>query len=1499
MKIAWASGRSWAIGRSTGWGFVALLIALAGLLLLSGQASGISVVTSVSCASPSASHLTITVTGPSSASTPLKISASGGNYVISLGGTLKCTTTTYPDSGTGGYPDVTVSSSSNQYVILDDSNGQLASSATTGCPAQFTTSFPGSLEADGDGSPQVTSDAAIAIGSSTLTLSESCSTSDVSLGTGVQTVVVTGEATSNSLDLPSTSGSLIIDDATSPGTVTGFTNSHLTAVDFTGEEAFTGGTFGGTTFVAGTGGGLKFTGQGNGNTLDVSSLSSPTLNVSGGPAGGEANDTVHAGSVLDSFSGITAFKGSSNGSTTFLAGNTVGFSFAGQGSGNSLDLSSLTSGVSIDATTGTATTNSGTDVFSGISSFVGSSSGFNTFTAGNAGGFSFAASGAGNTLDLSRSTSGSSIDATTGTATTGDTPDVFSGISSFVGSSSGSNTFTPGSAGGLSFTGPGTGNTLNLSHLSSPTVNVTGAQVNSQPNDTVQSGALTDVFSGITSFKGGSGGATTFLAGNTGGLTFTGQGNGNTLDLSALTVSGSTPATVNASTGSASAGSLSDAFSGISTFNGPSAGHTTFVAGSTGPMSFTGHGSGNTLDVSSLSSPAVNVTGGAAGGEANDTVHAGSVLDSFSGITAFKGASGGATTFLAGNTVGFSFAGQGSGNSLDLSSLSSGVSINAITGTATTSSGSDVFSGISSFTGSSSGFNTFVAGNAVGFSFVAFGPGNTLDLSGLTSGASIDASTGTASIGSGSDAFSGISSFIGSSSGSNTFTPGSAGGLAFTGPGTGNTLNLSHLSSPTINVTGATVNSQPNDTVQSGALTDVFSGITTFKGGSGGATTFLAGNTSGLTFTGQGNSNTLDLSALTVSGSTPATVNASTGSASAGSFSDAFSGISTFNGPSAGHTTFVAKNTGPMIFTGHGIANTLDLSPLSSPTLNVSGAAAGGQANDTVQAGSVLDSFSGITAFKGASNGSTTFLAGNAGGFSFAGQGSGNSLDLSSSSSGSSINAISGTASIGSASDAFSGITRFIGSSSGNNVFTAGNASGLAFVASGPGNTLDLSGSSSGSSIDASAGTASIGSGSDAFSGISSFIGSSSGGNTFTAGSAGGMNFTGPGTGNTLNLSHLSSPTINVRGAPVSSQANDTVQSGALTDTFSGITTFKGASGGGTTFLAGNAVGLTFTGQGSGNTLDLSALTTSNSNPVSGLKVSLGGDSAASPGQVTATVGSPGTAVTFATFTSINKVIGSSTLPTGFDPGTATGVALVNITPAPQAIKFTSAPPSPATVSSSYAPQATGGNSGNPVVFSVDPSSGGVCTLTGGTITFTGAGTCEIDANQAGNSEYQPGQAQQSFSITQLAGSGGGTGGSGGGTGGGSGGGGSTAVTPQQILALLVPDTASSTKAQIGALLKSGGVTFSFKAPEAGTALVAWYQVPPGAHLASKRKPVLVATGRLAFPSAGTRKLRLTLTAAGKKLLRHAKRIKLSAKSTFTPSGGAGVSTVRAFTLKR
>ena len=87
-----------------------------------------------------------------------------------------------------------------------------------------------------------------------------------------------------------------------------------------------------------------------------------------------------------------------------------------------------------------------------------------------------------------------------------------------------------------------------------------------------------------------------------------------------------------------------------------------------------------------------------------------------------------------------------------------------------------------------------------------------------------------------------------------------------------------------------------------------------------------------------------------------------------------------------------------------------------------------------------------------------------------------------------------------------------------------------------------------------------------------------------------------------------------------------------------------------------------------------------------------------------------------------------------------------------QAVAFTSVAPASAMVGGpTYAVAATGGVSGNPVTFySVTPL---VCTLSGSTVSFVGAGTCTIDADQAGtNTAYSAAPTStQSFSVSKAA----------------------------------------------------------------------------------------------------------------------------------------------------
>jgi hypothetical protein len=94
------------------------------------------------------------------------------------------------------------------------------------------------------------------------------------------------------------------------------------------------------------------------------------------------------------------------------------------------------------------------------------------------------------------------------------------------------------------------------------------------------------------------------------------------------------------------------------------------------------------------------------------------------------------------------------------------------------------------------------------------------------------------------------------------------------------------------------------------------------------------------------------------------------------------------------------------------------------------------------------------------------------------------------------------------------------------------------------------------------------------------------------------------------------------------------------------------------------------------------------------------------------------------------------------------------VTQGSQTITFPS--PAPGIVGQNATLTATGGASGNPVVFSVGASSGaGVCSVSGtngSTVSYLAAGTCVIDANQAAGNGYAAApQVQQTITVTADA----------------------------------------------------------------------------------------------------------------------------------------------------
>ncbi len=98
------------------------------------------------------------------------------------------------------------------------------------------------------------------------------------------------------------------------------------------------------------------------------------------------------------------------------------------------------------------------------------------------------------------------------------------------------------------------------------------------------------------------------------------------------------------------------------------------------------------------------------------------------------------------------------------------------------------------------------------------------------------------------------------------------------------------------------------------------------------------------------------------------------------------------------------------------------------------------------------------------------------------------------------------------------------------------------------------------------------------------------------------------------------------------------------------------------------------------------------------------------------------------------------------DPGLQKDRAdIIDVALASQAVTFTSTPSSPAYAGTTYTVAATGGATGNPVTFSSETP--GVCTVAGNVVSLLTAGSCVVDADQAGGFPYAPGHATQTISV--------------------------------------------------------------------------------------------------------------------------------------------------------
>jgi hypothetical protein len=115
-------------------------------------------------------------------------------------------------------------------------------------------------------------------------------------------------------------------------------------------------------------------------------------------------------------------------------------------------------------------------------------------------------------------------------------------------------------------------------------------------------------------------------------------------------------------------------------------------------------------------------------------------------------------------------------------------------------------------------------------------------------------------------------------------------------------------------------------------------------------------------------------------------------------------------------------------------------------------------------------------------------------------------------------------------------------------------------------------------------------------------------------------------------------------------------------------------------------------------------------------------------------------------------------------------------------------------------------------------------------------------------------------------------------------------VTPTRTTTV----TDAAVRTLLGKLLAANGsLTPSFKAPAAGRLTITWTT-------RVGRRTVKVASGTFTYKKASTRaaKVKLKLTKAGKSLLKHHKKLKVTSKATYRMTGRRTITATRTFTLK-
>jgi hypothetical protein len=110
--------------------------------------------------------------------------------------------------------------------------------------------------------------------------------------------------------------------------------------------------------------------------------------------------------------------------------------------------------------------------------------------------------------------------------------------------------------------------------------------------------------------------------------------------------------------------------------------------------------------------------------------------------------------------------------------------------------------------------------------------------------------------------------------------------------------------------------------------------------------------------------------------------------------------------------------------------------------------------------------------------------------------------------------------------------------------------------------------------------------------------------------------------------------------------------------------------------------------------------------------------------------------------------------------------------------------------------------------------------------------------------------------------------------------------------------TPTGAGAKIAVLLRKGGATLPFRSLDAGRLVIRWSTAPTTVR-GRRTKAILVAQGRRTFARSGARTVHVRLTPAGRRALRHATRLRLTAVGTFTRANAKPIVGSKGFVVTR